>query len=66
MCPHPETIIVVGLLAQLFGAQYVELAHLPGQRLCVGKTFREQHDFSNEGVVRHHHCHRTEAYLYCR
>lgn len=53
----------MGLLAELLGAQYVELAHLSGESLGVGETLGEEHDLSDQGVVWNHHGHRAEAHL---
>ena len=61
---YPQAVIVVGLLAELLGAQDVQLAHLSRQRLGVREALGEQHDLRDQRVVRHHHGHRAEADLF--
>lgn len=61
--PHPETIVVVWLLAELLGTQDVKLAHLTRQCLGVGEPFGEEHDLGNESIVRDHHCHWAKTHL---
>lgn len=63
---HPKSVVIVRLLAELLGAQYVQLAHLSRQSLRVSEPLGKKHNLGDEGVVGHHHGHRTEAYLYLR
>lgn len=50
---HPEVVMV--LLGELFAGQLVQVDNLLGEGLGLHEPFREQHDLSNEGIVRHHH-----------
>eukprot|EP00968_Pinguiococcus_pyrenoidosus_P021235 scaffold2724_cov260-Pinguiococcus_pyrenoidosus.AAC.22 len=58
-----ETIVIVGLLRQLLGAQDVQLAHLARERLCVSEALGKEHDLRNERVVGDHHCDGPKADL---
>lgn len=61
--PHPQTVVVVRLLAELFRAQDIQLAHLAGKSFRISKALGEEHDLGNERIVWHHHRHRAEAHL---
>ena len=47
----------------MFGGEFEGGDDLLGENFGVGETEREQRDFSDESVVRHHHCNRTKQRL---
>lgn len=51
------------LLAELLGAQDIQLAHLAGKSLGVREALGEEHNLGDKSVVRHHHRYGTEAHL---
>lgn len=59
----PHTEIVVVLLRKLFRGKFIKLDHLLGENTGVFKTFCEEHDFCDHGIIRDHHGHRSEERL---
>ena len=51
------------LRRQLFWWQCKSCNHLPGKSFTLKKTKRVEHDFSNECIIRNHHCNSSKQCL---